>query len=347
MYKRENILKSGKMNLKNAERIKKKIKRKFKQGLACLLIVTMLPFAGFAAAGVTKVYAKGAATKNQAEGFLENAQETPVSVNSGADVKKGSYGTGAGEVKTYGGEDIDAFLNSFLNGEMQGAERAEDLMAGENYSLTEDLTVNSLTLEAGVMNLNGHTLYVLGDFIQTGGTLEIGDGRLVVCGNYHISGEGAFTMAQETAYLLVMGNFHTESIKESSRIYLGIMEVKGDFTQNTPETVRNFYTSGFGDEGFTLYLTGSSGQKFFMENSSFNNSSIIANLVIDNQSEEGVVLENVPCVSGKVTTGKSVVAGELGIGCGTIFTEDYFDGGITVCSNTGAGPLYQEEGSWL
>lgn len=316
------------MNKKRIFKDTRKTRGKLRQGIAAALIITMLPFSSFASIGTAEVYA-GTVAGESTGNYLGEVQ---ISANASAGVSMEAESFG--EVKTHGGEEIDTFINGFLQGEM--SYEGEDLTLGESYALQEDIVVNDMVLEGGKLELKGHTLYVCGDFIQTGGTLEIGDGRVVICKDYCISGEGAFTMTGENGYLLVVGDFSTEALVQTNGIYLGNMEVKGDFVQYAPESPRNFYTSGFGGEkGFTLYLTGDGEQRLFMEQSGFSNSSVIANLVIENESEEGVILENNPCVSGKVTTNGNTVTGNLGIGYGTIFTEDYFDGGITVPSNMG------------
>ena len=317
-----------------------KTRGKVRRGIAAALIITMLPFSSFASMGPAEVYAVSM-TGEEAGNWSGEAQ---ISANASAGIPMEAEASEG--VKTHGGEEIDTFINAFLQGEMLYEE--ENLTLGEDYALQEDMVVNNLVLEGGKLDLKGHTLYVCGDFIQTGGTLEIGDGRVAVCKDYRISGEGTFTMTGENGYLLVMGDFSTEALVQTNGIYLGVMEVKGDFIQYAPESSLNFYTSGIGsDKGFTLYLTGSKGQRLFMEQSGFNNSSVIANLIIENESEEGVFLENNPCVSGKVTTNGNTVTGNLGIGYGTVFTEDYFDGGITVPSGMGVdikAPLTVGEG---
>lgn len=326
-----------------------KTRGKIRRGIAAMLIITMLPFSSFAPMGTAEVYAGSMTEKaagSQAGGpegkttgdptgciageEAENLSgEVQVSANSSAGISMEEEASE--DVKTHGGEEIDAFINAFIQGEM--LYEKEDLTLGESYVLQEDMVVNNLILEGGKLDLKGHTLYVCGDFIQTGGTLEIGDGRVAVCKDYQISGEGTFTMTGENGYLLVMGNFSTESLIQTNRIYLGVMEVKGDFVQYAPESPQNFFTLGIGsDKDFTLYLTGNKGQRLFMEQSGFNNSSLIANLIIENESEEGVTLENNPCVWEQITTNGSAVAGNLGIGHKTVFTEDYFDGGIIVPS---------------
>lgn len=345
MYRREKIF-------ENTWRIKGKLR----QIIAVALVVTMLPFSSFTAIGTTEAYAQGL-TKNAAGNTEENragreiaekqtggmAGETEVLSDEGQVSANASGGASmeaeaSGWIRTHGGEETDAFVNGVLNGDIPCPD--EDLTITENYVLQEDIVVNDLVLEGGKLDLKGHTLYIYGDMAQTGGVLEIGNGKVVICKDYDISGEGTFTMTGENGYLLVMGNFCTESLNEANGIYLGVMEVKGDFVQSAPGSPRNFYTNGMGsDKGFTLFLTGSGAQRLFMEKSGWapecGYMSGIANLVIENESEEGVTLENAPWVLGKVTTNGNAVTGNLGIGNGTIFTEEYFDGGITVLSNTG------------
>ncbi len=345
MYRREKIF-------ENTWRIKGKLR----QIIAAALVVTMLPFSSFTAIGTTEAYAKGL-TKNAAGNTEENraggeiaekqtggmAGETEVLSDEGQVSANASGGVSmeaeaSGWIRTHGGEETDAFVNGVLNGDIPCPD--EDLTITENYVLQEDIVVNDLVLEGGKLDLKGHTLYIYGDMAQTGGVLEIGNGKVVICKDYDISGEGTFTMTGENGYLLVMGNFCMESLNEANGIYLGVMEVKGDFVQSAPGSPRNFYTNGMGsDKGFTLFLTGSVAQRLFMEKSGWDPEcgymSGIANLVIENESEEGVTLENAPWVLGKVTTNGNAVTGNLGIGNGTVFTEEYFDGGITILSNTG------------
>ena len=57
------------------------------------------------------------------------------------------------EVKTHGGEEIDAFINAFLRGETHYEE--EDLTLGEGWVLQEDMVVNNLVLEEGKLDLKG------------------------------------------------------------------------------------------------------------------------------------------------------------------------------------------------
>lgn len=209
--------------------------------------------------------------------------------------------------------------------------RAENVTVREDYVLTEDLRVNDLVLEEGTLNLNHHALYVEGDLMQRGGRLEIGGGSLNVDGDCGISGNGILSMKDDGDVLSVGGSFFMGSDVRNEEIYCGRMEVFGDFVQKAGIEEGNFYTSN----SFTLYLMGEKAQRLAMGEKGGNRGSRIANLVIENESEEGVIFEGSPYVSGKVTSYGNWVSGFLGIGSGTVFTEDYFDGGIEVLSGSG------------
>ena len=209
--------------------------------------------------------------------------------------------------------------------------QAESVTVKEDYVLTEDLRVNDLVVEEGTLNLNHHALYVEGNLIQRGGRLELGGGCLSVEGNCEISGTGILSMKDDADRFYVAGDFFMKAGVRNEEIYGGRMEILGDFVQSAGDEEGNFYTSN----SFTLYLTGDEVQRLVMEEAGGNRGSRIANLVIENESEEGVILEGSPYVSGRVTSYGNRVTGYLGIGNGTEFTEDYFDGGIEVLSGTG------------
>lgn len=208
---------------------------------------------------------------------------------------------------------------------------AESVTVREDYVLTEDLRVHDLVLEEGTLNLNRHTLCVEGNLVQRGGRLEIGGGCLSVEGNCEISGTGILAMGDDGDRLLVGGSFFMESNVPNDEIYCGRMEVSGDFIQGAGDEVGDFCTGN----SFTLYLTGDKVQRLVKGKAGDNGGLKIANLVIENGSKEGVILEGSPYVSGRVTSYGNRVSGYLGIGNGTEFTEDYFDGGLEVLSGTG------------
>ncbi len=218
----------------------------------------------------------------------------------------------------------------------------EDMVVAEDYLLEGDLTVRNLTMEAGVLDLNGYTLYIYENLLHTGGELHVNGGCMVVMGDYRIqsvveestqedeteveytTSAGSLRMNTENDYLFVGGDFYTDSTVSHEKLLTnGKMEVKGDFYQYTTEAVNNFYSTG----DFCLYLTGEDSQILQMSERK-NANDCIANLVIENESEAGVTLLNYPHVTGTVTTNGAIVNGSLGVSNATTFGESYFDGGI-------------------
>ena len=176
--------------------------------------------------------------------------------------------------------------------------QAESVTVKEDYVLTEDLRVNDLVVEEGTLNLNHHALYVEGNLIQRGGRLELGGGCLSVEGNCEISGTGILSMKDDADRFYVAGDFFMKAGVRNEEIYGGRMEILGDFVQSAGDEEGNFYTSN----SFTLYLTGDEVQRLVMEEAGGSRGSRIANLVIENKSQEGVILEGSPYVSGRVTS---------------------------------------------
>ena len=91
--------------------------------------------------------------------------------------------------------------------------------------LNADKKVSDLYLGAGEYDLNGYTLTVTGDLIQSGGVMKINGGTLNVGGDYRIQtkhiNENETEYANSTGYLVmtdendsvkISGNFITSSV---------------------------------------------------------------------------------------------------------------------------------------
>lgn len=327
-----------------------------KRIVAGILIVTMLPFSSFAGVGAREVNAAAVSANSIIPSEIES-DILPETLSE--DITK--------RIHTHGGEDIDTFVNETLQGEFPG--EAENVIIEANDTLTEDLVVMDLTLKKGTFDLQGNTLYICGNFIHSGGVLKINGGRVVVLGDYRIqspmqkaeneeigeeneaeketkteeqeeytTSQGCLRMIDENDYLLVMGDFYTDSeVSHAGWLDNGIMEVKGDFTQYTTKNVNNFFSL----RNFHLYLTGTEGQKLEMSQR-FYQEDRIENLVIENESEQGITMVNNPCITGSITTNGAVIDGSISIGTETVFEEDYFDGGITLSHAGLAGRITQE-----
>ena len=254
------------------------IKKEIRKGIAMVLLVTMLPFSSFAQIGTVEANA-AILSSNGLERQGQNVYEAENTVP----------GEGmAEEIHTYGGEDINVFVNEVVQGQLP--EELKDVVIGEDKVLTGDLIVMNLSLEGGTVDLQGNTLYVCGNFIQSGGILNVNGGRVVILGDYriqsidravetdenegdtnkkeadtdtkeekvgYIPSKGTLCLNQENDYLLVMGDFYMDSeIDHSGYLDHGIMEVKGNFTQYATTGAENFCS---GDQ-FQLYLTGTKEQ---------------------------------------------------------------------------------------
>ncbi|MEE3450828.1 MAG: leucine-rich repeat protein [Acutalibacteraceae bacterium] len=127
----------------------------------------------------------------------------------------------------------------------------------KNFTLTKDVTVYcDVTMRSGgTLNLNGYTLRIYGNLTQSGGTMDIGDGRLEVGGDYRIqsynttsqaygNSSGILNMTNTNDYVFVGGNFVTQGGKESNCLTAGTMEIQGDFTQKSSNYSYNFDASG-------------------------------------------------------------------------------------------------------
>ncbi|WP_265446661.1 S8 family serine peptidase [Acetivibrio straminisolvens] len=161
----------------------------------------------------------------------------------------------------------DADYNPLADLNDNGAINMEDVMilyinfgkSTSNYSvikykLYKNEKVPSFTLPIGELDLNGHTLIVEGNLTidepttTTYATLNINGGSLYVTGNLILSGNARLIMRNSGDYILVNGNFETRSLFDHENnneeikggdgkacLTDGVLEVKGNFTQNSNE----------------------------------------------------------------------------------------------------------------
>jgi fibronectin type 3 domain-containing protein len=166
-----------------------------------------------------------------------------------------------------------------------------DMVITAATALFEDMTVGNLRITGGSLNLNEYTLNVTGDVIISSGTLVIGGGGLVVDGNLRLqtrnangtftSGWGSLNMTNANDYVLVNGNFVTQTGNSHSGLLTnGILEVKGNFTQITSSDANNF----FGTANHRVILSGDSLQTVTFASIS----SRFATLELQNFSDAGV-----------------------------------------------------------
>ena len=108
---------------------------------------------------------------------------------------------------------------------------SNDINFAENYSLSDDLKIGgNVYLASGTLKLNGHKLYVDGNFYMERNN-----------GNYS---NGYLNMTNANDYLFVNGDFRAYSYYANTALTEGVLEIKGDFTQKYYNHTNNFAPSG-------------------------------------------------------------------------------------------------------
>ncbi len=171
------------------------------------------------------------------------------------------------------------------------------------WTLMEDTVIDgSLVINSGELNLNGYSLTVNGDLVQKSGSL---------------------IMQNESDKLLVTGDFVTSSVADHTGLLTGgLLEVKGDFAVNSTNGAKCFVAEG----KHTLKLSGSEEQNVACGSSQVQ----AATLVIDNLSEEGVVITGTVTVKSSVTDLSRNVKGEIWADTLGVINDGYFSGGLVL-----------------
>ena len=219
-----------------------------------------------------------------------------------------------------------------------------DIEGEFGWTLEEDrIWEGDLVLIDDVLDLNGHELTIKGDLIQTAGEIRISGGRLIVEEDYRIQSRtkdsegnevygkssGILSMTDEKDSVLVKGSFLTASaLNHNGCLTEGTMEVKGDFIADSTYSGYNFVATG----NHKVVLGGDGLQKVSFGISSSDRSHFCM-LDITNESEEGVVFENFPMVTGKVSDYGNATKGYLAIVAGTDFGDGSFSGSICMKGN--------------
>lgn len=184
-----------------------------------------------------------------------------------------------------------------------------------NLTLNEDTEFEHIYIYSGVINLNGYSLIVKGNLIQSGGTVKINGGQLIVEGDYRIQkesvsddgtatysgGKGNLDMTNEEDYVLVNSDFVMQSYNNHSNyLKAGVLEVKGDFTQKRGSGSRG-YTNNFRASGtHKTILNGNKLQIISFENAGDSRFNV---LEIKNNAGQQVEYTNDLAVNTLITNG--------------------------------------------
>jgi chitodextrinase len=221
-------------------------------------------------------------------------------------------------------------------------------------TLDKDMSLGSIYLTGGTINLNGYKLIVNGSVFQSGGTMYINGGQLQIEGDYKIDNGNNYcyaylNMTKENDYVYVGGNFLTRAYyNHKDYLTAGTLEVKGNFTEGLYSGYsENFKTSGThkvilsGEKLQTIYFT-------YPSDSYFNI------LELKNNSEEGVKFASSFYASNFISNGckcslTTIGAKSLVISEDVTFTGDVTLNGASIDLNghklTITGNLYQSAGT--
>ncbi len=137
-----------------------------------------------------------------------------------------------------------------------------DVTITKDLTLTKDLsTYGDLYFKDGTIDLNGYTLSVGGNVIQSGGQMYIHEGTLEIGGDYriqtfqynqtydkmeYVGSSGYIKMNNTRDYVKILGDFYTQSSQGvSNKLLAGTMEIGGNFKQiNYNTSTSSFACSG-------------------------------------------------------------------------------------------------------
>ena len=139
----------------------------------------------------------------------------------------------------------------------------------EDYTLTEDMTLYANVYHSnGTIDLNGHSLTILGDLVLEDGCVKINGGQLNISGDYNAAipvtnsdgttgyNGGYLDMGNINDRVTVEGDFNT-CIDSYGYLELGIIELKGN--------LNDYYC--YGDGSYTHWGLRSGGTKFIFSGS--------------------------------------------------------------------------------
>ncbi len=217
-----------------------------------------------------------------------------------------------------------------------------------NWTLTEDVTMfGNLTVNANI-DINGYTLTVNGDLYQSGGTLLVHDGSLIIGGDYRLygrltydddkaevywgsyKGSPTLRMTYENDYIYVGGDFYN-AFGAAPKLTAGVLELNGDF-YNVGDTNIDGWFAASGTH--KTILSGENDQTVHFKNTNgcFND------LEIQNSKKRSINLINGYCtVAGNTTCdGDSItiVSKDGSFGFGTLNCKELSVNGNVGLNNT-------------
>ena len=169
----------------------------------------------------------------------------------------------------------------------------------EDYTLTEDMTLYANVYHSnGTIDLNGHSLTILGDLVLEGGCVKINGGQLNISGDYNAAipvtnsdgttgyKGGYLDMGNVNDKVFVSGDFNTSinykhGINGYSYLLKGVLDISGDLNDYYSHGNGNSTDYGLSSQGTKLVFSGNGNQTItatdgylYFENVEFKNPDI-------------------------------------------------------------------------
>ena len=223
------------------------------------------------------------------------------------------------------------------------------------YTLKEDVTIEGdYILTADTLDLNGHSFTVKGNLIQQGGVVRVNGGKLNIEGDYRIqtvkeseeksgygASSGSLRMNSDKDIVIVEGDFITSSlITDGDFLTAGVLRVKGNITVNTESNTFNFMPK----QSHRIVLCGDKEQRINI-GTYYSGRSRIANIDIENQTDENVIFENYTCITGNINDNGHRIKGYIVPDSNTTFTNNTLHGDLYVKNSVSQKGIWNIEGN--
>lgn len=201
--------------------------------------------------------------------------------------------------------------------------------------LEEDRSISgNFILNGGILDLNGHSLTIEGNFYHKGGTISMNGGSLYTKGDYEsgfLDGNQTIQMTDAADVMSVSGDMIVGSVvNERDLLTNGNLYLYGNFKQNIKsyKSYQNFSSS----KEFTMHLCGAEKQIICPDSNNLPKLKQlnIANLVIENTGEEGIVFQVPLVVTNYVKDNRCKKTGFVAVCNDTILENTCYRGDLMI-----------------
>ncbi len=119
--------------------------------------------------------------------------------------------------------------------------QTNNIVITQDMTLTQDIhTYGSIYHKGGVLNLNGHTLEIDGNYVMAGEKTFDDNGEET----YQGTPLAYLNMTQNSDKMIVNGDFEIYGLDNTGNLTAGVLELKGNFSQHSYGSSRNFNATG-------------------------------------------------------------------------------------------------------